>query len=59
MNIYFNALSKHVETVILVSQHKPKDRIEVDLDELDATSVESKATYADIITLIQWFFEGV
>ena len=32
--------SRHVETVVLLSQQKPSDRIEVDLDldELDATS---------------------
>ena len=40
----------HVETVVLLSQQKPSDRIEVDLDldELDVTSAESKATYAEI-----------
>lgn len=33
-----------------MSQQKPSDRIEVelDLDELDATSAETKATYAEI-----------
>jgi 23S rRNA (uracil1939-C5)-methyltransferase len=42
--------SGHVETVILLSQQKPDDRIEVgiELDELDLTSAESKATYAEI-----------
>ena len=40
--------SRHVETVVLLSQQKPSDRIEVDLDELDATSAEMKATYAEI-----------
>ncbi|HKL79055.1 MAG TPA: 23S rRNA (uracil(1939)-C(5))-methyltransferase RlmD [Mobilitalea sp.] len=42
--------SVHVETVVLLSQQKPSDRIEVDLDldELDVTSVEMKATYAEI-----------
>ena len=42
--------SAHVETVVLLSQQKPSDKIEVDLDldELDATSAESKATYAEI-----------
>jgi len=40
----------HVETVVLLSQLKPNDRIEVDLDldELDATSAEMKATYSEI-----------
>jgi len=39
-----------VETVVLLSQQKPDDRIEVEieLDELDLTSAESKATYAEI-----------
>lgn len=39
-----------VETVVLLSQQKPSDKIEVDLDldELDVTSAESKATYAEI-----------
>ncbi|MDD3218474.1 MAG: 23S rRNA (uracil(1939)-C(5))-methyltransferase RlmD, partial [Lachnospiraceae bacterium] len=39
----------HVETVVLLSQQKPSDRIAVDLnlDELDATSAETKATYAE------------
>ena len=38
------------ETVVLLSQQKPDDRIEVEieLDELDLTSAESKATYAEI-----------
>ena len=33
-------LSSHVETVVLLSQQKPDDTIEIDLDldELDATS---------------------
>ena len=40
----------HVETVILLSQQKPDDTIEIDLDldELDATSAELKATYKEI-----------
>ena len=43
-------VSIHVETVVLLSQQKPSDKIEVDLDldELDVTSAESKATYAEI-----------
>ncbi len=40
----------HVETVVLLSQQKPDDVIEVkiELDELDLTSAESKATYKEI-----------
>ena len=39
-----------METVVLLSQQKPDDRIEVEieLDELDLTSAESKATYEEI-----------
>ena len=39
-----------VETVVLLSQQKPDDTIEIDLDldELDVTSVELKATYQEI-----------
>lgn len=42
--------SCHVETVVLLSQQKPDDTIEIDLDldELDATSAETKATYQEI-----------
>ena len=42
--------SGHVETVVLLSQQKPDDTIEIDLDldELDATSAELKATYQEI-----------
>lgn len=40
----------NVETVVLLSQLKPDDYIEVDLDldELDATSAETKANYNEI-----------
>ena len=40
----------HVESVVLLSQQKPDDTIEIDLDldELDATSAELKATYQEI-----------
>ena len=40
----------HVETVVLLSQQKPDDTIEIDLDldELDATAAEAKATYEEI-----------
>ena len=43
-------VSMHVETVILLSQRKADDYVEVELelDELDVTSAESKATYAEI-----------
>lgn len=39
-----------METVVLLSQQKPDDTIEIDLDldELDATSAELKATYQEI-----------
>ena len=39
-----------VETVVLLSRQKPDDTIEIDLDldELDATSAEMKATYQEI-----------
>jgi hypothetical protein len=42
--------SSHVEIVVLLSQQKPDDTIEIDLDldELDATSAELKATYQEI-----------
>ena len=43
-------LSGHVETVVLLSQQKADDYVEVELelDELDVTSAESKATYQKI-----------
>ena len=42
--------SVHVETVVLLSRKTPDDTIEVDLDldELDITAAESKATYQEI-----------
>ena len=42
--------TKHVETVVFLSQQKPDDTIEIDLDldELDATASETKATYEEI-----------
>ena len=45
-----SVFATHVETVVLLSQQKPNDKIEVDLDldELDVTSAELKATYAEI-----------
>lgn len=40
----------HCETVVLLSQRKADDylEVEIDLDELDATSAETKATYEEI-----------
>ena len=42
--------TEHVETVVLLSRKTPDDTIEVDLDldELDITAAESKATYQEI-----------
>ncbi len=42
--------TQHVETVVLLSQLKPDDiiAVDIDLDELDITSSESKATYEEI-----------
>lgn len=42
--------SWHVETVVLLFQRKADDYVEVELelDELDVTSAESKATYKEI-----------
>ena len=43
-------VTTHVETVVLLSQQKPDDYVEVELelDGLDLTSAESKATYKEI-----------
>lgn len=48
-------LSTHVETVVLLSQQKADDHIEIEinLDEIDATSAETKATYAEIRDWVQ------
>ena len=45
----------HVETVVCLSQQKPDDHIEIeiDLDEIDATSAETKATYKEIQNWVQ------
>ena len=45
----------HVETVVLLSQQNPDDRIrvKVDLDALDETSAEAKATYKKITDWVQ------
>jgi 23S rRNA (uracil1939-C5)-methyltransferase len=42
--------TRHCETVVQLSQRKPDDVVEVDLDldELDITSAETKATYNEI-----------
>ena len=42
--------SVHVETVVLLSQQKADDYIEIDLDldEMDITSAETKATYREV-----------
>lgn len=44
------AMTDNVETVVLLSQQKPDDviEVEIELDELDLTSAESKATYKEI-----------
>lgn len=43
-------MTVHVETVVFLSKQKPDDTIEIDLDldELDATTAETKATYEEI-----------
>lgn len=43
-------VTTHVETVVLLSQQKPDDYVEVELvlDELDVTSAETKAAYKEI-----------
>ena len=45
-----SVFATHVETVVLLSQQKPDDYVEVELelDGLDLTSAESKATYKEI-----------
>ena len=42
--------TKHVETVVCLSQQKPDDviRVGLDLDELEVTPAESRATYGEI-----------
>ena len=48
-------MTVHVETVVLLSQQKADDHIEIEinLDEIDATSAETKATYAEIRDWVQ------
>ena len=45
----------NVETVVLLSQQKPDDHIEIEinLDEIDATGAETKATYKKIQNWVQ------
>lgn len=47
---YKISVQGNIETVVLLSQQKADDYVEVELelDELDVTSAESKATYAEI-----------
>ena len=49
-NDVLSILSCHVECVISLSQQYPDDHIEfsLDLDEMDATPAETKATYKEI-----------
>ena len=49
-NDIHSVLSSHVETVVLLSKLNAKQHIEVELnlDELDLTAAESKATYDEI-----------
>ena len=51
----------HVETVCLLSNRKADDYIEVELklDELDATSAETKATYEEIKKYVAEHNEGM
>ena len=53
--------TEHVETVVLLSQRKADDYIEVELklDELDATSAETKATYEEIKKYVAEHNEGM
>ncbi len=47
--------TKNIETVVLLSQQKPDDHIEIEinLDEIDATGAETKATYKKIQNWVQ------
>ena len=49
-NDVLSVLSCHVETVVLLSKLNTKQHVEVEfnLDELDLTAAESKATYEEI-----------
>ena len=50
LSMFFVEQPSHVETVVILSQRKADDYVEVELelDELDVTSAESKATYKEI-----------
>ena len=50
-----------LETVVLLSQQKADDylEVEIDLDELDATSAETKATYEEIKKYVAEHNEGM
>ena len=55
-------LSTHVETVCLLSKlHEAKHHVNVrlDIDELDITSAESKATYEEIKSYVAEHNEGM
>lgn len=54
-------MSGHVETVVLLSQRKADDYVEVELElaELDATSAEIKATYEEIKKYVAEHNEGM
>lgn len=49
-----------VETVVLLSQQRPIDyiRVDLDIDELDITSAETKATYAEIKSYVKEKFDA-
>ena len=52
---YKISVQGNVETVVLLSQQKPDDHIEIEikLDEIDTTSAEAKATYKGIEEWVQ------
>jgi precorrin-6B methylase 2 len=51
----------NVETVVLLSKRKADDylEVEIDLDELDATSAETKATYEEIKKYVEEHNDGM
>ena len=55
-----NGVSGHVETVALLSKlHEAKHHVNVDMDELDLTSAEIKATYEEIKQYVAEHNEGM
>ena len=48
-------MTVHVETVCLLAKQKPDDviRIGLDLDELEVTPAETKATYGEIMAYVK------